>query len=147
LLMQKFPAPSFSAKVTLELMPRSKGDSSGLIVFGYDYAWIGLRQNAGACELVCVSCHQAHRGAVEHLAVAVAAPSDTVVLRVEVNAEALCRFSYQSEDGSFVPFGRAFQASSSKWVGAKFGLFAAAEPGPDDARSSGRAAFSSFVVE
>ena len=46
LLLQKFPAPAFSGTTTLSFAAAADGDEAGLIVFGYSYAWIGLRKTA-----------------------------------------------------------------------------------------------------
>ena len=148
LLMQKFPAPSFQAETTLEFSPGGEGERAGLIVFGYDYAWIGLRRGPdGAPELVQGLCDRGDKGGVERLAATRPWPAGTpVVLRVRVDADAECRFSVRAgtpgED--FVPFGQEFRASSSRWVGAKVGLFASAPAGAKD--KPGHADFGPFTV-
>src|SRR5262249_38094582 len=52
LLMQKFPAPAFTATTALDLSAAADGTEAGLMVFGYSYGWIGLRREGGATKLV-----------------------------------------------------------------------------------------------
>ncbi|MGO4610455.1 hypothetical protein AB4142_29430, partial [Variovorax sp. 2RAF20] len=47
LLTQKLPAERFSATTRLDFAPKAVGERAGLVMFGSDYAWIGL-QNTGA---------------------------------------------------------------------------------------------------
>jgi beta-xylosidase len=135
LLMQKFPAPEFSAEVTLSLRSTEPGVRAGLIVFGYDYGWVGLRHRPdGHQELVHVLCAGADKGGQEIVSTAVHWPADRPVrLRVKIGADRSCRFFFRAADvernAPFVALGRAFVASSSKWVGAKVGIFCGSATG------------------
>jgi beta-xylosidase len=129
LLMQKFPAPAFTATTTLAFSPTHDGDTAGLIVFGYDYAWLGLRKTASGLKLVLATCTDARDGSAEKEIPAPIPPSALtriVTLRVRVEPGALCHFSYSLNDEPFTSIGESFRARSSKWVGAKVGLFASA---------------------
>lgn len=129
LLMQKFPAPEFSATTTMELRSAGQGARAGLVVFGYDYGWIGLRQRPdGHQELVQVLCAGADKGGREEVAASVLWPVGRPVrLRVKVGGDRRCQFFFRAADtgeaAPFVALGDAFFASSSKWVGAKVGVF------------------------
>ncbi len=125
LLMQKFPALAFTASTTLHLQAAQENDRAGLIVFGYDYAWIGLRRRAGRTQLVFNRCFNANDGNPEEELASIDLGRSEVELRVDVDANARCRFSYRDADG-FRPVGEPLAARSSKWVGAKVGLFATA---------------------
>ena len=142
LLMQKFPAPSFAAEVTVALPDGGEGVSAGLVVFGYDYGWVGLRRGPeGRTELVQALCAGAQKDGVERVAAAVDwSEGGAVRLRVEVGAELGCRFFYRaaSGDAAFRPLGESFTASSSRWVGAKVGVFCLGADGEAD--------FANFVV-
>ena len=151
LLMQKFPAPQFSAEVTLSLQAaEAPGLRAGLIVFGYDYGWIGVRERAdGGQELVQVLCPRADKGGKESVLASVPWPAgQAVTLRVQVDADLSCRFFFRSagEGGSapFAALGKPFTASSSRWVGAKVGLFCSAAPGA--AKTGAHADFGPFSV-
>lgn len=141
LLLQKFPAPVFTASTLLELAPDS-AVRAGLIVFGVSYHWIGLRHDADGLRLVSCRCDDAHQGGIECPEVNLPAPAARLHLRVAVTAEARCRFSYSVDGTSFSVLGDSFPARSSLWVGAKVGIFAcgpAAAPG-------GHADFARFRV-
>jgi len=118
LLMQKFPALEFSMTT---LLAASSASQAGLIVFGYDYAWIGLRDG----KLVQVTVMKAAEKPVTTEQVALEQVTGPVHLRVGVTDGGLCRFSYSLDGKSFTPLGEAFTANVGRWVGAKIGLFAA----------------------
>jgi beta-xylosidase len=131
LLLQKFPAPGFTAEVSLSFAARNDGECAGLMIFGFDYAWLGLRRNGGRLQAVLAICENASAGASEQVAVL---PEPTPAfdgrnflgLRVEVGADALCQFALSWDGIIYPPVGLRFQARSSRWVGAKVGLFASA---------------------
>lgn len=146
--MRKFPAPRFSAEVALRLGSGHDGERAGLIVFGYDYAWLGLRRNEGRLQAVLTACESAHEGGAERILELHTPPAgfhhdDPVLLRLEVAEGALCRFSLSWDRVNHVPVGPVFQARSSRWVGAKVGLFASAIT---PSKNPGYATFRSFVV-
>ena len=124
LLLQKFPALAFTAETELRLNASRPGDSTGLIVFGYDYAWIGLRQSPEGPQLVRVDCAKADTGSQETVTILSPLDQPSVRLRVAVDANGLCRFSTSTDGTTYVDAGPAFQAIRSRWVGAKVGLHA-----------------------
>jgi hypothetical protein len=128
LLMQKFPAPAFAAETTLAVDESAAGVRAGLIVFGYDYGWIGLCARAGGGQdLVQVHCARADKGGGETVVATLPWSSGQAVeLRVEVEADLACRFYFRPanrDSAPFVALGAPFTASSSRWVGAKVGVF------------------------
>ena len=129
LLLQKFPAPEFTITTKLEFAPKADSDRAGLIVFGYDYAWIGLQRVNGSYALVLAIRPEAARGEPERETTALAKVSGPVWLRVTVRAGGKCRFSYSLAGEKFAPVGDGdFTATVGKWVGAKVGLFATSGP-------------------
>jgi beta-xylosidase len=143
LLMQKFPAPAFVVTTGLELTPGAAGDQAGLIVFGYTYAWLGLRQTAKGVRLVQVVCPKANEGGVEREIASIALREAALQLRVVFDAQARCQFAYSLDGRNFETVGEPFQAEPSRWVGAKVGLFAAARP---ETAATGHADFAGFRV-
>jgi beta-xylosidase len=130
LLLQKFPAPEFAVTTRLEFTPQADGDSAGLIVFGYDYAWLGLKRVQGAPALVLASRHEAVKGEPQAESVVLEKPAGPVWLRVTVRDGGKCRFSFSLDGKIFTPVGESeFTATVGRWVGAKVGLFAAGAPG------------------
>lgn len=139
LLLQKFPTPAFTVTTRLEFDPLNPADAAGLLVFGDDYAWIGVRGD----RLVLHTAHHAH---AEPAAVTETPLADHVTgaieLRVTVTAGARCHFSFSRDGQSFTPVDGEFTAVVSRWVGAKVGLFALA------AGTAGATAdFDSFQVD
>jgi len=143
LLMQKFPAPAFSATTRLTLTPAGTGDEAGLIVFGYSYAWIGVRQTATGPRLVQMTCAKANAGGKEREAAGVTLPPGPCLLRVTVDPQARCTFAYSRDGQTFETLGEVFPAEQSRWVGAKVGVFAAGRP---DAAGGGHAQVDWFRV-
>jgi beta-xylosidase len=141
--MQKFPAPAFTAATLLRFDPKADGDTAGLMVFGYDYAWLGLRKEGAHQRLVLVTCTDAQNGGVEKEAASADVKGGAVQLRVTVGEGARCRFEWSEDGKKFFQIGGEFQAKSSRWVGAKAGVFASAPPGAGD---GGHADFDWFRV-
>ncbi|PTX94510.1 glycoside hydrolase 43 family protein [Opitutus sp. ER46] len=129
LLLQKFPAPRFVTTTQLSFAPAAEGETAGLVVFGYSYAWLGLRRTAEGLALVHVTCNAAQEGNPERELARVPAKAAKVWLRVSVGDDATCAFSYSFDGDTYQPIGAAFHATVSKWVGAKVGLFAQAPAG------------------
>jgi len=61
LLLQKMPAPSFSATVKLEFIPHSRGEKAGLIIFGMDYASITIEKSNEGYRVVQTICTKAEK--------------------------------------------------------------------------------------
>lgn len=145
LLLQKFPAPAFTATTALQFAPGGQGDVAGLVVFGYDYAWLGLRRTATGLRLVQAVCLEANDKGREREIAGVDLPAGAerglLRLRVTVNDAAQCRFAYSLDGRTFLPLGDEFTARVSRWVGAKVGIFALAAP---VATSTGHADFDWF---
>lgn len=153
LLMQKFPSTDFCAGVVIDfpLSQTRPGDHAGLMVFGYDYAWLGLVNDGGTPRLNLVTCHKAQDENKERPVVALAAPVARLHLRVSVCNGRECRFSYSADAGkTYTQLGDVFHATSSKWVGGKVGLFAASPAGSADPAGGNGAlrhvAFEKFTV-
>ena len=143
-LLQKFCAPEFTATTVLSFGPVADGEMAGLAVFGYNYAVLGLRRVAGETRRVLRINLEAQRSGIQESEVEnrgiLAGP---VYLRVTVDANTICRFSYAFDGVAFQPIGQPFQATVDRWVGAKLGLIATAAPG---ATQTGHADFDWFRV-
>lgn len=126
LLLQKFPAPAFVVTTALDFTAAGEGAEAGLMVFGYSYAWIGLRRVSGGLRLVQVTHRDAHQSPLPVDSAAIPAPPGKIYLRVTVTTEATCSFAFSHDGVSFTTLGSELQATAGKWVGAKVGLFAAA---------------------
>ncbi|MEJ5260675.1 MAG: glycoside hydrolase 43 family protein [Anaerohalosphaeraceae bacterium] len=130
LLLQKFPAPSFSASAKVRLVPEQQVIRGGLVVFGDDYSALELAVKDRSLVLRLVVCMQAEQGGREGLAAEIPLQTDTVILRVQVTApNALCQFSYSLDGKEFISVGRPFPAKAGRWVGAKVGLYCVSQAG------------------
>lgn len=127
LLLQKSPAPSFVVTTALDFSTAGDGDQAGLIVFGEAYAWIGLRRMGDHFVVARTANRSASKQGTEHEWQA-AAPGAKVILRVSVDGEAKCSFAYSFDGKKFLTLGDDFTAVPGRWVGAKVGLFAGAQP-------------------
>lgn len=139
LLLQKTPAPNFTATMKLTFSPTKqyKGERTGLVVMGMDYAALVLENTASGLTLSQVVCHGADKGQPEQVNASVGLKESTVYLRVKFGCDGrkiaqsegghdllvTCDFSYSTDGLTFSPLGTTFQAREGKWIGAKVGTF------------------------
>lgn len=144
LLLQKFPAPEFTATTKLTFTPRADNEKTGLIVMGQHYAYLSVQKKAGATFVAQTICKDAEHHAVEIDGPPVALRSNTIYLRVSVAGNAICRFSFSVDGSNFSAIGEPFVARPGKWIGAKVGIFAV---GAGAEREMGYADFDWFRVQ
>lgn len=139
LLLQKTPAPNFTATMKLTFSPTKqyKGERTGLVVMGMDYAALVLENTASGLTLSQVVCHGADKGQPEQVNASVGLKESTVYLRVKFGCDGrkiaqsegghdllvTCDFSYSTDGQTFSPLGTTFQAREGKWIGTKVGTF------------------------
>ena len=138
-LLQKFPAPRFTATTKLEFNPRAEGDTTGLVVMGQDYAALMVTRGVNGLDVKRVTCRDAAQGnpesvdATAHGLVAagfslrgkgapVKGAATGIWLRVSVEMEAMCAFSYSVDGKKFTTLGEPLPARAGRWIGAKVGL-------------------------
>jgi beta-xylosidase len=136
MLLQKFPAPEFSATAKLTFDARFDGEEIGLIVVGLDYGRIALKRENGKLFLKNATCKNADKGTKEELLEGSTLDVNTVYFRVVVKQGAECQFSYSTDGTSFTPFGNTFKAREGKWIGAKVGFYALRDGIINDAGSA-----------
>ena len=131
LLLQKFPAPVFSATTKLDCSSLQAGEHTGLVVFGQDYGYVGVAKSKETFVLSQVVCTNADKGGTEQSNEVTDVGGPDIILRVDVRPEnpseiiprVLCSFSFSTDGQSFHPLGKPFTAREGMWVGAKVGLF------------------------
>lgn len=153
LLLQKFPAPSFTASACLDTSASPDGVEAGLIVFGYQYAALRVccSPSVKARKLQLVNGNEAQETVIWEAPL----EAGNVVLRVNVHAGARCSFSFSVDGEHFETVNMPlFQATVSRWVGAKVGVYAKADVVTDQATNEakeqalrGWADFSWFTVD
>ncbi|MRV70279.1 family 43 glycosylhydrolase [Duganella sp. FT92W] len=121
-LTQKFPAPSFAADTVVSLSGAEE-QRAGLVVLGIRYAWLGLRRQGGATQLVYATCEKPADKCVEQAETVATVGAQPVYLRVRVGEGAMAQFSYSTDNVRFIPAGQPFRAGVGRWVGAQVGLF------------------------
>jgi beta-xylosidase len=137
LLLQKFPAETFTATANLDLTKLADGDRAGLVVAGLSTGALQVERTPAGLKLF-RSTFIAHRPThwngdplpesdIETDAITI--PGDKVFLRVGVSPGGVCNFSYCSDDKRFNNLGPTFTAANDLWIGAKVGLFCNAPVG------------------
>ncbi|RPI02628.1 MAG: hypothetical protein EHM64_13650 [Ignavibacteriae bacterium] len=89
-------------------------------------------------------CHDADKGNRETNQTDIFYHGSSIFLRVHVETDAVCRWSYSIDGKDFISVGTTFTARKGLWIGAKIGLFAVS---PEKENSSGRADYDWFKVE
>ena len=134
LLMQKFPAENFIAQSKINLSTIKVNSTLGLIVFGLDYAYVGIQKNnTGKYEIKVNQCLNADKGTKEEgKSSIIIVKSSEIHLGVKVESSyangaqvpsAICQFMYSLDGQKYIEIGEKFIAREGKWVGAKTGLF------------------------
>lgn len=130
LLLQKFPAEEFTTTTKLTFNPNEDlvNEQAGLLVMGMKYAYISVKSKEDGLYLVYAYNDDAEHGGGEQEEVITKLKDNTVHLRVKVNEDAKCIFSYSENGRKFTEVNEeAFEAIEGKWIGAKVGLFAQKE--------------------
>ncbi len=126
LLMQKFPYTSFEARTKINIDRMNNDEDAGMIVFGYDYFWLGVQKRNDTCYLVKVDCKNADKGNKEHVVIldTLNSMKSQIILKLNITENAKINFSYSFDGKQYNSNADDFKARQGKWVGAKFGLFA-----------------------
>jgi len=145
ILMQKFPAPAFTATTKITFHPLNDGDKVGFIIMGASYADLSLSKSGDALRLSYSTCMHADRGNSEN-SIRIDEISETAMyLRVSVTQGAVCRFSYSLDGNQYHAINKEpFQAVAGRWIGAKLGIFCTSTQKTHD---SGYADFDWFRIE
>lgn len=126
LLLQKLPSETFSVTTKLTLSKQFSDNQAGMVIFGEDYAWLGVSYDkaSNAKKLVYVQCKNARKGCNEHIQEQHPLDGDDVELRMMMQPGGFAIFSYRTSDKQrYRIIGEHFSAKKGRWVGAKIGLF------------------------
>ena len=135
ILMQKFPAPEFTATTKLKLVVdkadrNGKTAGAGMVVMGNDYSYLLFTKDKEGYRLDQVNCLAANKYVTEHVIDSARLKDNEITLRVKVSApEAVCTFAYSEDGEQFTDFGKPHTAKPEMWIGAKIGLFCVTVPG------------------
>ena len=125
LLLQKFPSNEFTATIKLNFTPDARyvGERTGLMVMGLNYALLSFESVKDGFLLSQNECLQADKGNKELVNEQVKLTTQRIFLRIKVEPNATCTFSYSTDNKSFINLGNTFTAKEGKWIGAKIGTF------------------------
>lgn len=123
LLLQKFPAPAFTATTRFTFNLLREGESTGLIVMGRDYARLFVERTPEGLRVAQAVARDADRSGVEEEHDSRVVTGNTFWFRVRVEADASTHFSYSTDGESYLPIGESLTARQGGWIGAKVGLF------------------------
>ncbi len=145
-LLQKIPAEECRVTTKIEFKPnqRVENEKAGLVIMGFSYAGLSVKNKKDGNYLVYTICKDASKGNKETETVIQKINETTVYIRVTIEKGAKCRFSYSTNGQEYIPFGDLFQAEAGRWIGAKVGLFCTRASQTND---SGYADFDWFRVE
>jgi beta-xylosidase len=125
LLLQKLPAPAFTATTRISFAAHVNDDRVGLLLMGSDYSYVGARRMPdGTLRVAQIVCRNADLGGEEQETAAAPLQGTTLYLRVRVTPEAIGTFSYSTDGTQFQDIGTPFSVKAGRWIGAKVGLFA-----------------------
>ena len=141
LLLQKFPAPSFTVDTHVTLGSDLKGEKAGLVIMGREWGYLALTKVDSGTELGMYTgtYFQGYDKTEKKGSVALA--QNKCYLRVSVDEKAMCQFCYSHDGKTYHPIGTRFKATPGTWIGAKVGLFAL---NPNIAAGNGYADFRFF---
>jgi beta-xylosidase len=123
ILAQKLPAENFVATTKFRFHPKSEGDKFGLVVFGYQYAYISIIKRSTG-NYIGFAHHPSYtKGPAEKRTEEIAFKGTDIYLRVAVADSGKARFYYSEDGQNFLSTGVEFKAGPGKWVGAKIGFF------------------------
>ena len=126
LLLQKFPAPNFTASTKISLFPEEAktGKTAGLIIMGMDYATLSISHDEKGYILKQTQALEAIKNGKEKTNEIVRLKTNAAYFKVIVSSpNAMCQFLYSENGIDFKEIGEPFKAKEGKWIGAKVGLF------------------------
>jgi len=144
LLLQKFPAPSFTAASKIKFYPEQLNEKSGLAVMGREWAFIALTKTENGMQVgMYTGTYNRENDATIKIDSA-DMEQNSCYFKVEVDNHAECSFFYSFNGKDFKSLGKKFKAVKGLWIGAKVGLF---HINPNISESKGYSDFDWFKFE
>ncbi|MES2431301.1 MAG: glycoside hydrolase 43 family protein [Bacteroidota bacterium] len=123
ILLQKFPAETFTATTKFIFKPRLEGERFGFIVMGLSYAAINLSKRTDGVYLSYITCKDADKEKLETEQLISKIEEGNIYFKIKVNKGAVCTFNYSTDGINFTKVGDEFTATPGKWIGAKIGFY------------------------
>jgi beta-xylosidase len=121
-LLQKFPAPAFSATTKVVFKPQMLNERCGLVVFGTEWRMLALEKAAEDMRLILYYGPGDKRLTGCAFERSAAWQGNSCYMRVNVNEGGMCQFSTSLDGMTFESFGEPFKAANGHWIGAKVGI-------------------------
>jgi beta-xylosidase len=144
LLLQKFPAPSFTVTTKITFEPDKPNERAGLVVMGRQWAFIAMTKTQDGFQLGMFEGDYYQGYDKTKLIESKKLEQNTCYLKVHVNDQAVCKFSYSLTGDDYETLGNSFEAKAGVWIGAKVGLF---NVNPNVTDSKGYADFDFFKFD
>jgi beta-xylosidase len=144
LLLQKFPAPSFTVITKITFHPDQNDEKSGLVLMGKEWAFLALTKTKDGLQIGMYTGAYYQGCDKTQIIEAIDFPENTCYLKVQVENQAICKFSYSLTGENYKSIGSKFAATKGIWIGAKVGLF---NVNPNITASKGYADFDRFMFE
>ncbi|QOS13637.1 glycoside hydrolase domain protein (plasmid) [Haloferax gibbonsii] len=125
LLLQKFPAPAFTATTEVRCGLEEGTGHGGLLVMGSEYAYLSVRKTTDGVNLIQARNTSPSEGDLDTVVERVPLRGSSARLRATVEDGGRVQFAYATDDAGFESIGEPFQAQQGRWIGAKIGLFVA----------------------
>lgn len=137
LLLQKLPAPTFTATAKLRIAAKEEQQYGGVVMMGMDYEALVVNRVSNDFRIELHHCKEADKGGKEAQdVIATVSPTarDTIphfpatyldiYLRMRVD-KGTCSFAYSLDGEHYQSCGRSFRFRQGKWIGAKMGFVSA----------------------
>jgi beta-xylosidase len=144
LLLQKFPAPAFQVSTRIEFHPDSEGDLSGLCIMGETWSTLAVEKKENTIRVGQYTGSFNQCNDLTNIEESIIIDTNNVFMRVIINSNASCIFSYSLDGLNYQTIGTLFHAKKGRWIGAKVGLFCL---NPNMMPSHGFADFDWFRIE
>jgi beta-xylosidase len=138
LLLQKLPAPEFTATVKISAVLLNEGDKVGFIMMGWDYSYIALTKKGEGYILEQFTCKDVEQKSPEgrdseiqlrklkidqRMNYQTSINNVLLYMRVQTKDGGMCTFSYSTDGKQYQTLDASFEARQGKWIGAKMGMF------------------------
>lgn len=133
LLLQKFPARSFTVETKLKLHSQSIGESAGLVIAGETQFMLGI-ESADNKNIIVLNVNNEKQIIAE-------TQKSQLTLKAQVTSGGQFTFSY-CVDNVFISLSQTFLATKGTWIGARVGLYSIK---PENAKQAGYAEFENFI--
>lgn len=121
LFMQKWPAPKFSIKATLDVSNLTEGDIAGMVSLGGVYSGLAVRLKDGVKKFVEITGEWLKKN--ETITEYDTLTNDQIIIKMNVFEDGNVNYEYSYDDISYKPVGTTIMMTPGRWVGVKAGLF------------------------